>query len=215
MHIYWAKFWKQPQTYVLFAGIALGYAVLLGLAGERLIAFLGGGAITAAMVGSWVLGFQYNPVAVSDGNLLDADTFIHQIEALGRRVPGGGQKTWQQAQAWAEESQQFATRIADRDPLLQMELLEALHTVVDLARQVADGLAVINQIETSTYRQLAQQRLVASRDRLQDTHAQLQQLQDQVALSSLDAESPGDFLPQSLQTLISANKHILEEPPPS
>lgn len=213
MHIHWAKFWKLPQTYLLFAGIALGYAVLLGLAGDRLLTFLGGAVVAVAMVGSWALGFRRNPAVANDDDLLNAEAFAYQIEPLGQRVPGTGQKTWRQVEAWAEESQQFAARIAERDPLLQVELMEALHTVVDLARQVADGLAVINQIETSTYRQLAQQRLTASRDRLQDTHAQLRQLQDQVALSSLEVDSSQTSLPQSLQGLISANKHILEEPP--
>jgi tRNA A37 threonylcarbamoyladenosine biosynthesis protein TsaE len=83
--------------------------------------------------------------------------------------------------------------------------------VVDLARQVAEGLAVIEQVQTPTYRQLAQQRLTASSDRLQVTHAQLQQLQDQVTLASLDSETGrGSLLPQGLQTLIAANRDILE-----
>jgi hypothetical protein len=214
MHIHWAKFWKLPQTYLLLVGLGLGYAVLWGLAGNRWLTFLGGAVIAGAMVGSWALGFRRNPSVASDSNLLNVEAFIYHIEPLGQRVPGSGQKTWRQVEAWAAESQQFAARIAERDPLLQMELLEALHTVVDLARQVADGLAVISQIETSTYRQLAQQRLTASRDRLQATHAQLQQLQDQVALSSLEAEASQASLPQSLQILISANKLILEDPPP-
>jgi hypothetical protein len=87
--------------------------------------------------------------------------------------------------------------------------------VMDLAKQVADGLTVIDQIETPTYRQLAQQRVEASRDRLQATHAQLQQLQDQVALSSLETDSTASSpLPDRLQTLITANKYILEDHSP-
>lgn len=214
MRIHWAKFWRRPQTYFLLAGTALGYALLIGLAGGRSLAFLGGGAIAILMVGSWIAGFQGDASIASDANLLEASTFSRQLDPLGRRVPGSGQKTWRQAQAWASESQRFAARIAEREPVLQMGLLEAMHTVVDLAQQVADGLAVINQIETPTYRKLAQQRLAASCDRLQATHAQLQQLQDQVALSSLAADTPSASLPQSLQTLISANRHILEEQPP-
>lgn len=33
MRIHWAKFWRRPQTYFLLAGTALGYALLIGLAG--------------------------------------------------------------------------------------------------------------------------------------------------------------------------------------
>lgn len=214
MRIHWAKFWRRPQTYLLLAGTALGFTLLIAIAGGRSLTILGGGAIAVLMVGSWLAGFQRDPSFSSEANLLEANTFSRQLDPMGRRVPGSGQKIWRQAETWASESQRFAARIAEREPVLQMELLDALHTVVDLAQQVADGLTVMNQIETPTYRQLAQQRLAASCDRLQATHAQLQQLQDQVALSSLDADATTRSLPQSLQTLISANKHILEEQPP-
>ncbi|NEP62477.1 MAG: hypothetical protein F6K31_37040, partial [Symploca sp. SIO2G7] len=82
------------------------------------------------------------------------------------------------------------------------------YTVVDLAQQVADGLKVQAQIQTPTYQKMAQNRLQQSCDRMEKTYQQLQQLQDQVALASL---SQGDTsLPQRLETLIAANKEILE-----
>ncbi len=214
MAINWSKCLAQPQTYLLLAGTALGYTALLWLAGPRPLAWLGGGGVAAAMVSRWVTGFRTSEAALQNGDLLNADIFSHQLELLARRIPTKHQKTWRQAQLWAMESQSFAYRIYDRDSLLQVELLEAMHTVIDLAQQVADGLAVIDQIETPTYQKLAQQRLAASQTRLQATHAQLQQLQDQVALASLDSPSDGS-LPQRLQTLIAANRHILEDTPPS
>jgi hypothetical protein len=215
MAINWSRCWGQPQTYLLLIGTALGYAALLGLAGPRPLAWAGGGGIAAAMGVSWVAGFRRSPAVALGHDLLDADTFNHQLDPLGRRVPAQGQKTWRQVQGWATESQRFAAQIYQRDPLLQVELLEALHTVIDLAKQVAEGLTVIDQIETPTYRQLAQQRVEASRDRLQATHAQLQQLQDQVALSSLETDSTASSpLPDRLQTLITANKYILEDHSP-
>lgn len=215
MAINWSKCLGQPQTYLLLAGTALGYTVLIGLAGPHTLAWLGGSGIAATMVGSWVAGFRRSAAADLGSDLLDGETFRQQMETLGRRVPTQGQKTWRQARDWAMESQQFATRIYTRDPLLQVELLEAMYTVVDLAQQVAEGLAVIDQIETPTYRQLATQRLTASRERLEATHAQLQQLQDQVTLASLEADpTAGSSLPQRLQTLIMANKHLLEDNPP-
>ncbi|HIK43515.1 MAG TPA: hypothetical protein IGR64_01370 [Leptolyngbyaceae cyanobacterium M65_K2018_010] len=215
MAINWSKCLGQPQTYVLLGGTALGYAALLWLVGPRPLVWLGGGSISAAMVGNWVAGFRRSPAVALGSDLLDPETLAYQLEPLGQRVPPAGQKIWRQAQTWAMESQRFAVRIYDRDPLLQVELLEAMHTVMDLAQQVADGLAVMDQIETPAYRQLAQQRLTASCDRLQVTHAQLQQLQDQVTLASLETGSTAASpLPQRLQTLIAANKHILESNPP-
>ena len=80
--------------------------------------------------------------------------------------------------------------------------------MVELAQQVADGLQVQAQIQTPTYQQMAKKQLKQSCDRMEQTHRQLQQLQDQVALASL---AQGDTpLPQRLEILIAANKEILE-----
>ncbi len=204
-------FWRQPQTYLLLAGTGLGYAALLLVAGFRPLTWLAGGGISAAMVGTWAAGFrrQTEP-SLSNSNLLEGDSFARQLQEFDQRVPQKGQMTWRRASTWATESQKFAERIYQQDPLLQVELLEAMHTVIDLARQVAEALQVIDQIETPTYRQLAQQRLEASCDRMQASHAQLQQLQDQVALAKLDQSSTSGSLPQRLQNLVAANKQILE-----
>ncbi|MGB3311087.1 MAG: hypothetical protein WBG32_15580 [Nodosilinea sp.] len=204
-----STFWSQPQTYLLLGGTALGYALLMVLAGPKPLAILAGSGVAAAMVSSWAVGFRPSATSANSGDLLNAQTFAAQLGTLGQRVPPKSQKIWRQVQDWATESQQFAARIFDRDPLLQVELLEAMHTVLDLSGQVADGLAVLDQIETPAYQQMAQQRLDASCDRLAATHSQLQQLQDQTALSSLDIAAD-NTLPQRLQTLVEANKTILQ-----
>ncbi|WOD39014.1 hypothetical protein [Nodosilinea sp. E11] len=204
-----SSLWTLPQTYLLLGGTALGYALLIWLAGPKPIAGLAGAGVAVAMVSSWAMGFRAQPQAANDGDLLNEQIFARQLGILGQRVPPKSQKAWQQVQVWATESQRFASRIYDRDSLLQLELLEAMHTVLDLSGQVADGLAILDQIETPAYQQMAQQRLEASRDRLQATHSQLQQLQDQIALSTLE-NSSDTTLPQRLQTLVDANKIILQ-----
>jgi hypothetical protein len=203
-------FWGQPQTYGLLGGTVLGYVLLLGVASPRPLVALAGAGVAGAMVGSWAVGCRPHRGPAASGDLLDGLTFAAQLGTLGQRVPAKAQPHWRQVQGWATESQRFAARICDRDPLLQLELLEALHTVLDLSGQVAEGLAILDQIETPAYQQMAQQRLEASRDRLQATHDQLQQLNDQIALSSLDATAD-TTLPQRLQTLIDANKTILQD----
>lgn len=215
MAIDWSKLARHPQTYGLLLGTALGYAALIGLAGPRPLAWVGGGGIAAVMVGSWATGFRARALTPAESSdLLNAIAFQNQIQPLESRVPTQTNPTWQQVRTWASESQRAAADIFERDSLLQVDLLEALHTVVDLTRQVAEALQVMDQIQTPTYRQMAQERLQASCDRMRETHAQLQQLQDQVALSSLDPGNPAtSLLPQRLQSLITANKEILTPPP--
>lgn len=214
MDLDWAKLSRQPQTYLLLVAAGLGYALLLAAVGTTPLALLVGGLIGAVMVGHWGWGFRHQPPSAGEAsNLLLAPAFEHRLVSLGDRVPASGQSTWQQARTWATESQQLAAQIGQRDPLLQVELLETLHTVLHLSGQVADALAVQPQVQTPTYQALAAERLDTSCDRLQATRDQLQQLQDQLAISALDSSATA-ALPQGLQTLIQANRQILADPPP-
>ncbi len=208
MPINWSTLGRQPQTYLLFLGTAFGYGLLIALAGNRPVAWVGGGVVAMVIASSWVTGYQASPPKSSDhSDLLDPVSFQKRIDTIQARITQENDRTWQPVKAWALQSQTFAVRICDREPTLRTELLEALYTVVDLAQQVADGLQVQAQIQTPTYQQMAQKQLQQSCDRMQETHQQLQQLQDQVALASL---SQGDAaLPQRLETLIAANKEIL------
>lgn len=209
MPINWSALGRQPQTYGLLLGIAFGYGLLIALAGNRPVAWVGGGVVAIVMASSWVTGYQTSPQKHNDhSDLLNPASFQTRIDAIQAQIGRSGDSTWQPVKNWALQSQTFAVRICDREPTLRTELLEALYTVVDLAQQVADGLQVQAQIQTPTYQQMAKKQLQQSCDRMQQTHQQLQQLQDQVALASL---SQGDTpLPQRLEILIAANKEILK-----
>lgn len=209
MTLNWAALWRQPQTYLLLVGAALGYAALIVIAGTRPMVWVGGAGIAAAMATAWGGGFRSSsPQAMNGADLLNASVLMQQLERLDKKLPKSTQAPWPQVRQQAVEAGRFAERMCDRDPLMRPDLLEALQTVIELARQVAEALQVMDHIETPTYRALAQQRLEASCDRMAETHAQLRQLQDQVALSSLDG-GLGGALPQRLQTLIAANRQIL------
>ena len=209
MAINWSALGRQPHSYILLLGIAFGYGLLLAFAGNRPVVWVGGGVVATAMAVSWVTGYRSSPVSENDhSDLLNAVSFQRRIEAIQAQVTRDRYQTWQSVKAWALQSQTYAERICDREPTLRTELLEALYTVVNLAQQVADGLQVQAQLQTPTYQKIAQKQLQQSCDRMQQTHQQLQQLQDQVALASL---SQGDTsLPQRLEILIAANKEILE-----
>ncbi|PSN05721.1 hypothetical protein C7271_08190 [filamentous cyanobacterium CCP5] len=208
----WAVLLRQPQTYLLLVGIGLGFALLVGLAGWRPWVWIGGGTIAAIMLFTWMTGFRSTPSVLVAGDLLNGQVLQQELDTLAQKVPQPRQKPWPQVRTWAEDAQRFAERICDRDPLMRADLLEALHTVLDLARQVAEALQVLDHIETPAYQALAQKRLRASCDRMAATHAQLQQLQDQVALSALDSGQSADkALPQRLQTLVAANRQILND----
>ncbi|HEY9647150.1 MAG TPA: hypothetical protein V6C88_12305, partial [Chroococcidiopsis sp.] len=196
------------------AGVTLGFICFVTVLRPRPVVLGVGGAIALGTTAAWFSGFRpapFSPDAAVD--LLERDNFMSQLSGLELKLPGLPNSTWTEARQWAEQTQQFAERIAIREPTLIPELLETMHTVLDLSGQVAEALQVIRQIQTPTYRTLAQQRLDASRDRLQQTFSQMQALQDQMAIASLDRGSDDATLPLSLQALIADNKTILQATP--
>ncbi|PSB17080.1 hypothetical protein C7B65_19915 [Phormidesmis priestleyi ULC007] len=115
---------------------------------------------------------------------------------------------------WAEATQRFATQIASRESTLIPDLLDALHTVLALTQQVVDALQTVNQVQSAAYRPLARQQLQATCDRLEQTHNELQQLQDQILLSGCDRTLLEDNLPLSLRLVIETNRTVLRSQNP-
>jgi hypothetical protein len=202
---------RLPQTYLLLLGLAIGYGMLIRWQGTRPIVWLAGGVITGLTLVAWVgQTTRLSRSSRSADNLLDRTLFLTQLHALGRSLPAGSQPTWQQAQTWASQTQDCAVQIAQREPALLPDLLEALHTVLDLSAQVAEALQVRQTIQTPAYQQLAQHQLQLSCDRLQSTASQMQQLQDQLALSALEQQRlQTEPLPAQLRLLIANNKTSL------
>ncbi|MEM8604661.1 MAG: hypothetical protein AAGF24_12605 [Cyanobacteria bacterium P01_H01_bin.121] len=212
----WQQALATPQTYGLIVGILLGFGGLMVTVGNRPIAWLGGSGISIAMLGSWVHGYrsQRHHSGVSKTfDWLATTELMAYLEQLQQRLPAANEPTWNQVTNWVQEAQQSAQAIVERDPLLRVEILETLHTVTDLAEQVVEALNVQANVQTPVYQTVAAQHLQSSCDRLQQTNEQLKQLQDQLLLSKLDRSNPKSAspLPQRLQTLIAANRVILEQ----
>ncbi|MFZ9738058.1 MAG: hypothetical protein ACO3EZ_08630 [Prochlorotrichaceae cyanobacterium] len=212
--------WQQaitlPQTYALIVATLIGFGGLVGMTGDRTIVWVGGSSISIAMLGSWVWGFRSPPVSPTEQNSQDwlqRETLLNYLEQLEQSLPAAQDATWRAVKIWVLEAQASARRIVEQEPLLHVDILETLHTVIGLTTQVAEALTVQANIQTPAYRTVAHQHLQVSCDRLKDSNEQLKQLQDQLMLSKLERSVQGtqSQLPRSLQTLIAANKLILEQ----
>ncbi|MBE7385909.1 MAG: hypothetical protein F6J95_031540 [Leptolyngbya sp. SIO1E4] len=207
MKTFWISCLKQPQTPLVLLGTALGLGLLITHSGNRPLAWFGGGAVATVMVSSWISGSHSSRSTVDEmSDLLNPAIFRCRIEAIQVKIARTHQAAWKPVRYWALQSQACAVHICDRDPWLQTELLEALHTVVDLAQKVADGLQVKVQIQTPLYQYKIQKQLRQHCDRLQKIYAQLQQFQDHLALTSLETTPADITLPQRLQALIHTNQ---------
>lgn len=207
---------RLPQTYLLLLGLGIGYGLLLRWQGTRAIVWWAGGAIVLITLAVWSWQTRPQPRSQTADNLLDRPVFLEQLNQMTRSLPQATQPVWTQAQTWALQTQNSAQQIAQQEPALTADLLEALHTVLDLTRQVAEALRVTQTIQTAAYQELAQNQLKLSCDRLQETALQMQQLQDQLALSALEQQSSQtEPLPAQLRLLIAHNKTSLHPSDPS
>ena len=207
--LFWRKVLSLPQTYFLIVGAGLGYLSLIIWLGTRPLTLIIGGAIAGGMVAAW-FGKLRKFYAFSGANLLDSAIFLNELANIERKLAGRSDADWEQTLIWAKEIQIFAQRIASRESTLMPELLETLYTVLSLSEQVAKALLALEQMETETYRNLTQQHLQTSCQRVQETHHLLQQLQDRVLLSSLEASGVQGSLPRSLRVIIAENKTVLD-----
>jgi len=202
--------WKTPQAAFLGLGILLAYVFLILWQGNRPIVWGLGGLASLTAIVAWTLSDQ-QPAKTVMASLLDPPYFAEQLSALEALLADPRHPLWQTAKAAALESQTMAVHILERESLLLSELLETLHTVQDLAKQIVDGLTILGTMKTAAYRQLAEEKLRISADRLQQTRSQLQELQDQVTLASLEQQlAVSAPLPERLKLLIVENKNSLQ-----
>lgn len=203
------KLLSLPHSYFLLLGAGLGYLGLLLWVGIRLIPILLGALIFILMILAWIWQIEKMRGLIAD-NLLENEIFRDKLAELTRKLAGRSPANWQETLNWAKESQAFAHRIARKESVLTPELLETLYTVIALLDQVIEAHLALEQVETDTYKKLAENHLEASRKQLKNTHSQLQYLQDQVLLSALETTEVKAGLPGNLRSLISENKTTLQ-----
>ena len=207
--LFWRKILSYPQTYFLVVGAILGYLSLIIWVGNRPITLIVGGAIAAIMVGAWIWKLR-QIYGNSGANLLEGAIFDNELANIARKLEGRNDRDWEQTVILVKQIQIFAQRIATTESSLIPELLETLYTVLSLCEQVAFALVTLEQMQTETYKNLTLEHLQVSCQRVKETHDLLQQLQDRVLLSSLEASGGKTTLPSSLRVIIAENKNVLD-----
>jgi hypothetical protein len=196
------------QIYLLLVGLSVGYVGFILWLGMRPVVLLSGATIAGLTVAIWCTKLQPRKTTVAtSANLLQPDVFLSHICFLDRQIPDAAQLLWQSVQQRSQTIQQIAMQLAQLEPAFIPDLLETLHTVLDLIDQLVQALQITQQIQTPRYRELAQQQLETSLNRLQYTHGQLQELHDQIVCERLEQHSYTAFSSVSirLQTLIAEN----------
>lgn len=202
-----------PHTLVLLIALAigsLGFVLWLGL---RWVVALGSLAICTAAIAAWQRQITHQKrlslATVNSANLLNKEVFSAHIRHIENQFPDISQTLWCSARQQAEAIQQLAVDIAQKESTLIPELLEALHTILDLVEQLAQALKAVKQVKTYRCQQLAQQQLHSNQRRLQCTHDQLQELCDRMTLDTLQRQASTSVseVHTWLQTLILDNEN--------
>ncbi|HEY9888732.1 MAG TPA: hypothetical protein V6D02_10050 [Candidatus Obscuribacterales bacterium] len=194
-------------TLGLLAGLALGSLGLVVWLGLRWVVVVGSMAVCGGAIALWQRQLSHHKkllsTAPSSANLLQKPTFLAHLNYLETQFPEMSPPLWQLTRQRAEAIHQLAEQIAQQETTFIPNVLEALHTVLDLVEQNAQALEAVQQVKTHRYQQLAQAQLHHSQQRLEHTHNQLQALRDQIILGTLPPSSPqGTEASTWLQTLI-------------
>ncbi|MEM9220615.1 MAG: hypothetical protein AAGD25_40630, partial [Cyanobacteria bacterium P01_F01_bin.150] len=138
-------------------------------------------------------------------------TFQQRLRPLSAHIPTSAQKQWQIAEAQIQTIHQMCQRIARQESLFLADVIETLHTVLALAKQLAHACEVTNRVQTPQYQARAQQQLTNSQTRLKQTCDQLQKLHDQLAVVGLEqAQSSAPDIADRLQFIVAANENVIE-----
>lgn len=209
-------FFRFGHTQLLLLGLLGGYGLFLSWLGLRWIILLSGAVIVAAVVGLWQLSSKQlskMETAVPGDNLLDPNVFLAHIHALDAQIEPINQDRWQRDRYQIIAIQQLVQRLAQQETTFIPDLLETLHTVLKLAKQLVDALQVSQQVRTPHYRKLATQQLNVSQSRLHQTQAQLESLHDQLMVVELKRASAATLggMAERLQILIAENTQSIRE----
>lgn len=219
----WQQSFRSRQTRYLLLWLLAVYSAYLVWLGVRPVVFVSGASICVMTLFSWPLVLRSptedsrNKSDKSDGsNLLDKAVFQCRLETLctlpqGVRLNETALSYWQKTYAQVGEIHQVVVAIAAQESLFIPDLLDTLHTVLDLSAQFSKAFGAAKKMKTSSYQKVAQQQLRASTYRLSQTYSQLQELHDQLLVEGIETEAfdVTSGVSERLQPLIKSNKSEL------
>jgi hypothetical protein len=213
------SWFKLSHSRYLLISLFLSYLGFIYWQGIRVIVIVSGAFILGLALFAWAKQLQrlkhHNTNSQTKvPSLLQAGDFAQIINALARRIPQTSYPLWQPIQQQAQKISSLTIAIAQKEPTFIPDLLETLHTVIALVKQLSEILQVIGSVHTSHYQASVQHQLQHSQARLQQTQDQLQAFHDQIVVEQLDQHSAQinfSVLSDRLRALISENTSSILE----
>jgi hypothetical protein len=204
---------QLPETRYFLVGVVGGLIIFILQLGGRWIVLLSSGTIAlgACIYWFWQTRSSSKADALS-ANLLQLAVFMAHLDCDKARVPRQKLEAWMTAQDQALTIRAIAAQLAQRESLLIPDLLETLHSTLDLTEQAAEALHLTTQIQTPDFQNRAQQQMQTSLERLQATQQQLQTLADRFAWEGLEQRTSQETsaLASGLRVLTTENERSCE-----
>jgi hypothetical protein len=200
------------ETRYFMIGVAVGLMVFIGQLGLRPIVLLSGIAIVLAALIYWFWQTRSTAKANST-NLLELDVFVACLDGLKAGIPVLQLEAWKAVQDKTLTIWAIAAQLAKQESLLLPDLLETLHSTLELAERSAEALCLSEQMQTPSFQDKARRQMPRSFERLQITQTQLQTLADQLAWERLEARSTDStsVLSSGLRGLIIENEKTINQ----
>ncbi|MEL6554398.1 MAG: hypothetical protein AAFQ63_13160 [Cyanobacteria bacterium J06621_11] len=187
------------------------YSLYLYWLGLRPIVMLSGLVIVTIALFSLVTDSKPSPT--TNNNLLDPVVFYAQLQTLFHRpttltLDKTARSHWQKTYATSKSIHSTTVVIAQQESLFIPDLLDTLHTVLELISQYVQAFHATQSMKTLVYQKVAQQQLLTSSHRLAQTQQQLQELHDQLLAEGIVTRSPHvtSGVSTRLQTLTDNNR---------
>ncbi|BAU67515.1 hypothetical protein STA3757_49370 (plasmid) [Stanieria sp. NIES-3757] len=189
----WQQIKPFNQTYVLIAVLSLSYVIFIFSLGFHPLALIVGLAIALLTLVIWSVIIpakitRFN--AQNQADLLIPKNFENELARCDRLL--GKDRVfsqWQATLSLVKEIHVLAQDIHQSDRILLPELLEILHFVLHLCREIANSLVALKKVKTSASSQQITQHLQLKQSQLQEIYQTLSQLKDKLLIADLEVNS--------------------------
>ena len=179
----WRQIKPLPQTYVLLGGLTFAYAVFIYSLGFHLFALIAGLAIALLTWSIWMITIPSKVVDLNHynkANLLLSSNFEAELKKCDRQIFNIShqllKQQWQDNLLTARNIHRVAQEINDSNPSFLTELLETLHLVLDICREIVECILARTSLKSSSGLQQVEQRLVSKQSQLREIYHTASQL---------------------------------------
>lgn len=206
----WRHIKPQPQTYILLGSLSFTYLIFIYSLGFHPLALIAGLAIALITWSIWTIAIPPKIEEINQqnqANLLLEASFENELRRCERQLEQVGDRLlkaqWQDSLDLARNIHTVTQQINERHGSFLTELLEILHLVLSICREIAGCTLASTTVKNTFGLQQVARRLELKQSQLQEIDRGVSELRDKLIVSDLSANNivDPDHLKQLLKVL--------------